>query len=212
MRAFTYERATSAQEAAAKAQETPGAKFIAGGTNLLDLMKLEIETPRHLIDVNGLKFDKIEKTEDGGLRIGALVRNTALAADMRVRKRLWRPQPCTSRRRLRPASQQGDDGRQSAPAHALSLLLRHQSTLQQEKPRVGLCSDRGLQPPTGRDRRERDVHRYQSLRYGRRNAGARRRGGDHRRRGTDAEDTRSPISTGCPAILRMWRPRCPRAS
>jgi xanthine dehydrogenase YagS FAD-binding subunit len=86
MRAFTYERATSAREAAAKAQETPGAKFIAGGTNLLDLMKLEIETPRHLIDVNGLKFDKIEKTEDGGLRIGALVRNTALAADMRVRR------------------------------------------------------------------------------------------------------------------------------
>jgi xanthine dehydrogenase YagS FAD-binding subunit len=86
MRAFTYERASSAQEAAAKAQATPGAKFIAGGTNLLDLMKLEIETPRHLIDVNGLKFDKIEKTEDGGLRIGALVRNTALAADMRVRR------------------------------------------------------------------------------------------------------------------------------
>jgi len=86
MRAFTYERATSAREAAAKAQETPGAKFIAGGTNLLDLMKLEIETPRHLIDVNGLEFDKIEKTKDGGLRIGALVRNTALAADMRVRR------------------------------------------------------------------------------------------------------------------------------
>jgi xanthine dehydrogenase YagS FAD-binding subunit len=86
MRAFTYERATSAQEAAAKAQATPGAKFIAGGTNLLDLMKLEIEAPQHLIDVNGLKFDKIEKTEDGGLRVGALVRNTALAADMRVRR------------------------------------------------------------------------------------------------------------------------------
>jgi xanthine dehydrogenase YagS FAD-binding subunit len=86
MRAFTYERAISAQDAAAKAQETPGAKFIAGGTNLLDLMKLEIETPRHLIDVNGLEFNKIEKTPDGGLRIGALVRNTALAADMRVRR------------------------------------------------------------------------------------------------------------------------------
>lgn len=86
MRSFTYERASSAQEAAAKAQKTPGAKFIAGGTNLLDLMKLEIETPQHLIDVNGLKFDRIEKTEDGGLRIGALVRNTALAADMRVRR------------------------------------------------------------------------------------------------------------------------------
>lgn len=86
MKGFTYERAASAQEAAAKAQETPGAKFIAGGTNLLDLMKLEIETPRHLIDVNGLGLDKIESTQEGGLRIGALVRNTTLAADMRVRK------------------------------------------------------------------------------------------------------------------------------
>src|SRR6476646_7251871 len=86
MKEFTYERVTSPQEAAAKARETPGAKFIAGGTNLLDLMKLEIETPRHLIDVNGLGLDKIENTQDGGLRIGALVRNTTLAADMRVRK------------------------------------------------------------------------------------------------------------------------------
>ena len=47
-------------------------------------MKLEIETPAHLIDVNGLGFDKIENTPDGGLRIGALVRNTTLAADPRV--------------------------------------------------------------------------------------------------------------------------------
>ncbi|MBP1294142.1 FAD binding domain-containing protein [Bradyrhizobium elkanii] len=86
MKEFTYERATSPQEAAAKARETLGAKFIAGGTNLLDLMKLEIETPQHLIDVNGLGLDKIEITQDGGLRIGALVRNTTLAADMRVRK------------------------------------------------------------------------------------------------------------------------------
>lgn len=86
MKEFTYERAVSSQDAAAKAQQTQGAKFIAGGTNLLDLMKLEIETPRHLIDVNGLGLDKIENTQDGGLRIGALVRNTALAADMRVRR------------------------------------------------------------------------------------------------------------------------------
>src|SRR4029079_12917004 len=64
----------------------PRAKFVAGGTNLLDLMKLEIETPVHLIDVNGLARDKIEPTDDGGLRIGALVRNTDLAADERVRR------------------------------------------------------------------------------------------------------------------------------
>jgi xanthine dehydrogenase YagS FAD-binding subunit len=86
MRAFTYERATSAADAVAKALLVKGSKFVAGGTNLLDLMKLEIETPAHLIDVNGLGFDKIEETQLGGLRIGALVTNTNLAADMRVRK------------------------------------------------------------------------------------------------------------------------------
>jgi xanthine dehydrogenase YagS FAD-binding subunit len=86
MKTFTYERARSPAEASAAAAHTPGAKFIAGGTNLLDLMKIEVETPRHLIDVNGLKLDKIEPTPEGGLRIGALVRNTDLAADGRVRR------------------------------------------------------------------------------------------------------------------------------
>ena len=86
MKSFTYEKARSPTAAAAAARSKPNAKFIAGGTNLLDLMKLEIETPQHLIDVNGLGFDKIESTPQGGLRIGALVRNTALAADPRVRR------------------------------------------------------------------------------------------------------------------------------
>jgi len=86
MKPFTYERATSPANAASAAARNPGAKFIAGGTNLLDLMKLQIETPTHLIDVNGLALDKIESTPEGGLRVGALVRNTTLAADERVRR------------------------------------------------------------------------------------------------------------------------------
>lgn len=86
MRAFSYERASSPAQAAEKAADTPGARFIAGGTNLLDLMKLEIETPTHLIDVNGLDLDRIEDADGGGLRIGALVRNTDLAAHPRVRR------------------------------------------------------------------------------------------------------------------------------
>jgi xanthine dehydrogenase YagS FAD-binding subunit len=86
MKVFTFERARTPAEAAAAAARTPGARFIAGGTNLLDLMKLEIETPAHLVDVNGLALDKIEPSPDGGLRIGALVRNTDLAADARVRR------------------------------------------------------------------------------------------------------------------------------
>src|SRR5262249_28382197 len=86
MKSFTYERARSPAAPAATALRSPNAKFIAGGTNLLDLMKLEIETPAHLIDVNGLALDKIETTPESGLRIGALVRNTDLAADERVRR------------------------------------------------------------------------------------------------------------------------------
>jgi xanthine dehydrogenase YagS FAD-binding subunit len=86
MKAFTYEKARTPADAAASAERHPGSRFIAGGTNLLDLMKLEIEAPPHLIDVNGLKLDKIEAGENGGLRIGALVRNVDLASDPRVRR------------------------------------------------------------------------------------------------------------------------------
>lgn len=86
MRPFTYERATSAADAAAKAAARKGVKFIAGGTNLLDLMKLEIETPTHLIDLGTLGFDRIEDLPGGGVRIGALVTNTAMAAHPRIRR------------------------------------------------------------------------------------------------------------------------------
>ena len=86
MKSFTYERAASPEAAAAAAAAKPGAKFIAGGTNLLDLMKLQIETPLHLIDITRLGLDKTEQTPDGGVRIGAMVRNSDLAADPRIRK------------------------------------------------------------------------------------------------------------------------------
>ncbi|TCM20405.1 xanthine dehydrogenase YagS FAD-binding subunit [Novosphingobium sp. PhB165] len=86
MRAFTYERARSPLAAAAAVAGKRGARFIAGGTNLLDLMKLEIETPTHLVDVQDIGLDRIEPTDGGGLRIGTLVTNTALAADPRVRR------------------------------------------------------------------------------------------------------------------------------
>jgi xanthine dehydrogenase YagS FAD-binding subunit len=85
MKAFTYQRAGSAAQAAAAVK--PGTKIIAGGTNLLDLMKLQVETPSNLVDINRLPLDKIEEMPDGGLRIGTLVRNSDLAADSRVRQR-----------------------------------------------------------------------------------------------------------------------------
>jgi xanthine dehydrogenase YagS FAD-binding subunit len=85
MRAFTYTRATSTA-GASQAAAAEGAKFIGGGTNLLDLMKLQVETPRTLVDINRLALDTIEETPQGGLRIGALVRNAVLAADPRVQR------------------------------------------------------------------------------------------------------------------------------
>jgi xanthine dehydrogenase YagS FAD-binding subunit len=87
MRPFTYERAKDAQAAVKAAAETPNARFLAGGTNLLDLMKLEIERPAHLIDVGRLPMAAIEETAEGGLRIGAMATNSHVAADARVRAR-----------------------------------------------------------------------------------------------------------------------------
>lgn len=86
MRPFEYQRATSAQAAAQLAGAGNNTRFIAGGTNLLDLMKLEIERPETLIDISRLPLDTIEQTQSGGLRISALVTNSDLAADMRVRR------------------------------------------------------------------------------------------------------------------------------
>jgi xanthine dehydrogenase YagS FAD-binding subunit len=87
MREFHYQRAVNIDEAIAAASTSPGARFIAGGTNLLDLMKLEIETPSHLVDISRLPLTQIEEASDGGLRIGALVSNGDLAAAPIVRQR-----------------------------------------------------------------------------------------------------------------------------
>ena len=86
MRTFTYERATDPRGAVA-AVSRAGAKFISGGTNLLDLMKLEIEQPSHLVDISRLPLKEIEQLRDGGLRIGAQAANSDTAADARVRTR-----------------------------------------------------------------------------------------------------------------------------
>jgi xanthine dehydrogenase YagS FAD-binding subunit len=102
MKAFTYERARTPAEAAAAVAREPQARFIAGGTNLLDLMKLQIEAPLHLVDVNPLGLDRIEPVAGGALRVGALVRNSDLAADARVR----RDYPVLSRALLAGASGQ----------------------------------------------------------------------------------------------------------
>ncbi len=87
MRPFTYSRAASVEEAVRSAAADAGARFVAGGTNLLDLMKADVMRPTHLVDVSRLPLDRIEDTPDGGLRLGALARNADTAYDARVRRR-----------------------------------------------------------------------------------------------------------------------------
>src|SRR5215813_4923430 len=85
MHTFEFERATDSAAAVATAAQAKTAqqgadiRFVAGGTTLLDLMKLNVETPGRLIDINRLPLDRIEATADGGLRIGATVRNSDFA-------------------------------------------------------------------------------------------------------------------------------------
>jgi xanthine dehydrogenase YagS FAD-binding subunit len=84
---FEYERAANAARAVAAVSGRPGAAFLAGGTNLVDHMKLGVATPELLVDVSRLPFDRIEPLPEGGMRIGAGVRNSDLAANPIVRSR-----------------------------------------------------------------------------------------------------------------------------
>src|SRR5262245_9430920 len=102
MISFQYSRASNVADAVRQKTATPGAKFIAGGTNLIDLMKMDVERPVKLIDVSKLPLDKVEETADGGLRIGALVRNSDLAYHPLVERRY----PMLSSALLAGASQQ----------------------------------------------------------------------------------------------------------
>ncbi|MER5807254.1 xanthine dehydrogenase family protein subunit M [Streptomyces sp. NPDC002033] len=87
MKPFAYVRATSLREAADAYAAHPGSRYLAGGTNLVDLMKLGVETPTALIDISRLPLEEITELPDGGLRVGAMVRGADMAADPRVRTR-----------------------------------------------------------------------------------------------------------------------------
>lgn len=86
MKPFQYERPSHREGAIAKVSAASSARYLGGGTNLVDLMKLGVETPDLLVDATELTRDSIESTADGGLLIGAAVSNSALAADARVRR------------------------------------------------------------------------------------------------------------------------------
>ena len=99
---FQYSRAEDVADAVRQMAASPGAKFVAGGTNLVDLMKMDVERPAKLIDVTRLPLDKVEETAGGALRIGALVRNSDLAYHPAVERRY----PMLSSALLAGASQQ----------------------------------------------------------------------------------------------------------
>ncbi len=87
MNPFRYERASDASGAVALLAQAPGGVFLAGGTNLVDHLKLGVSQPDLLVDITHLPYDRIEPLPDGGVRIGALVRNSDLAADRTIRTR-----------------------------------------------------------------------------------------------------------------------------
>ena len=102
MISFQYSRAVDVGDAVRQMAASPGAKFVAGGTNLVDLMKMDVERPAKLVDLTRLPLDKVEETAGGGLRIGALVRNSDLAYHPVVERRY----PMLSSALLAGASQQ----------------------------------------------------------------------------------------------------------
>jgi xanthine dehydrogenase YagS FAD-binding subunit len=126
---FQYARANDVADALRRIAADPSAKFIAGGTNLIDLMKEDVERPTRLIDITRLPLKTVEETADGGLRIGALVPNSDLAYHPIVGQRY----PLLASAILAGAStaaQHGVDRRQPIAANPLLLFLRHRDTVQ----------------------------------------------------------------------------------
>ena len=198
MKPFTYQRANSPAEAAAAAARMHGAKFIAGGTNLLDLMKLQIETPAHLIDVNGLALDKIEA--DAGWR-PAHRRAGAQHRSRRRRARAARLRPAgarAARRRHRDSCATMPRPRAiccSAPAAPISTIPTSRAT--NASPAAAAARSAASAAARHR-RRKRRLHRDAPQRHGGRHARARRHGrnGSAGRFGAQHSDRRIPSLAG----------------
>ncbi len=130
MKPFRYERAQDAASAVALVSQAAHAGYLAGGTNLVDHLKLGVSQPDVLVDITQLPYDRIEALPDGGVRIGALVRNSDLAADLLIREKF----PFLAQALLAGASgqnsQSGDDGRKSLTADTLRLLSGCHQALQ----------------------------------------------------------------------------------
>ena len=167
---FEYARANDVADAVRQIAADPTAKFIAGGTNLIDLMKEDVERPSRLIDISRLPLNKVEETTDGGVRIGALVPNSDLAYHPLIEQRYPLLASATPCGRFAATAQYGVDRRQPPATDALLLLLRHRDTLQQTSAGQRLLGDKRPQPHARNPRHERGLHRHASVRHVRRDS------------------------------------------
>ena len=174
MRPFKYVRASDADAAARAVAANPQAKFLAGGTNILDLMKEDVERPNELVDLTRLKLDR----DQGGAR-RRLHRRPGDEHGHRQPPahppQLPAPDAGHCRGRLRAAPQHGDQRREPLAAHALPVLLRHGDAVQQAGAWDGLRRARRAQPDSRHPRLEREVRRHLPGRHGERALRARRR-------------------------------------
>ena len=206
---FQYARANDVADAVRQIAADPAAKFIAGGTNLIDLMKEDVERPARLIDISQLPLKSVEETADGGLRIGALVPNSDLAYHPLIEQRY----PLLASAILAGASQQ----LRNMASTGGNLLQRTRcfyfydtaTPCNKREPGSGCSAIDGLNRMQRDPRHQRSLHRDASVRHVRRAGGARGHRACRRARPASAP---SPlrISIGCPATRRSSTPICSR--
>ena len=176
IRAIDVTQAIQGAAESSTAQQGAQVRFVGGGTTLIDLMKLNVEKPQKVIDINGLPLDKVEVLPDGGLKIGAVVRNSDLAHHAAV----VRDYPVLSQALLSGASAQ----LRNMATTGGNLLQRtrcvyfRDTTMpcNKREPGTGLLRYRRLQSDARHPRHERTLYRDQPIRYER---GTNRFGSDH---------------------------------
>ena len=209
MKAFTYTRARDSAQATNAAANGKLTKFIAGGTNLLDLMKLQVETPEQLVDINRIGLDTIEDTPEGGLKIGAMVRNAVLAADLRVRTKyevLGRALLSGASAQLRNRATTGGNLLQRTRCYYFYDTTK---PCNKRKPGFRLRRTGRLQPYPCDIGRQRTLHRHSSVGHGGGDAAFGRDRGDRESRWQHTGNSHRRRSINCLVIRqtrrRSWR-------
>ena len=145
MKTFSYERAALPLKQGVQAASARGTKFLAGGTNLVDLMKYRVESPTTLVDINHLDLAEVTRTADGGVTIGAMVRNSDLANHPLIKNELSAAFASAAEWRFAAVAQYGNNRWEPAAADSLLLLHRCQLPgLQQAHARLWMRGDQGL--------------------------------------------------------------------